>query len=398
MDAHEIARKVRAWRLRRGMTQQQFADALGRHVSWVKKFESGDRQADPRVTLLIDMARVLDVPLDAFVRTERAGPDDHGGEQATITELRAALLQPARDPHDSEAQLARRIAYGYDAYQASDYRTLGRLLPTLITDARATANACPGDPAAGYALAESCHLAAITLMKLGDPMAAWNAADRALTTAETINDAVTVALCAQALTWAAAGVGQGKAGVAVAHAVLDKHGAELAARGDEEGWTALGMMQLKAAVAAAGAGDPSQTRDMIALARRSAEHVRADANVRRTGFNATNVLLYEASAAAVLGDHPAALAAAARIHPDALAALPRERRTHHLIDTADSALAAGHTSLALEMLLRAEQTSPQEVRSLPAARAVIAGLAHARRGPAGQSELRELARRAGVAV
>jgi hypothetical protein len=91
-------------------------------------------------------------------------------------------------------------------------------------------------------------------------------------------------------------------------------------------------------------------------------------------------LLYEAAAAAVLGDHPAALAAAARIHPAALAALPRERRTHHLIDTADSALAAGHTSLALEMLLRAEQTSPQEVRSLPAARAVIAGLALARRG------------------
>jgi hypothetical protein len=82
----------------------------------------------------------------------------------------------------------------------------------------------------------------------------------------------------------------------------------------------------------------------------------------------------------------------------ALAALPRERRTHHLIDTADSALAAGHTSLALEMLLRAEQTSPQEARSLPAARAVIAGLARARRGPTGQSELRELARRAGVAA
>jgi hypothetical protein len=152
------------------------------------------------------------------------------------------------------------------------------------------------------------------------------------------------------------------------------------------------------AIAAAAAGDPSQARDMIALARRSAGHVRADANVRRAGFNATNVLLYEASAAAVLGDHPAALAAAARIHPAALAALPRERRTHHLIDTADSALAAGHTSLALEMLLRAEQTSPQEVRSLPAAQAVIAGLALARRGPAGQSELRELARRAGVAA
>jgi hypothetical protein len=138
------------------------------------------------------------------------------------------------------------------------------------------------------------------------------------------------------------------------------------------------MMQLKAAVAAAG-------------------HVPADANVRRTGFNATNVLLYEASVLGQLGDYPGALSAAERIHPAALDALPRERRTHHLIETANAALVTGRADMALELLARAEQISPQEVRSLPAARAVITGLVHARRGPAGQGKLRELARRAGVA-
>jgi hypothetical protein len=157
------------------------------------------------------------------------------------------------------------------------------------------------------------------------------------------------------------------------------------------------MIQLKAAVAAAEAGDPRLTRDMIAAARTSAGHVRVDANARRTGFNPTNVLLYEASALGQLGDHAGAMSAAARIHPAAFCALPRERRTHHLIETANAALAAGHAGMALELLVQAEQISQQEVRTLPAARAVITGLVHARRGPAGQSELRELARRAGVA-
>jgi alpha-D-ribose 1-methylphosphonate 5-triphosphate synthase subunit PhnH len=54
--------------------------------------------------------------------------------------------------------------------------------------------------------------------------------------------------------------------------------------------------------------------------------------------------LYEASVLAQLGEHPTALNAAARIHQAAFAALPRERRTHHLVDTAGSALVAPASS------------------------------------------------------
>jgi transcriptional regulator with XRE-family HTH domain len=396
MDAHDIAARVRAWRLRRGLTQQQFADALGRGLPWVKKFEGGDRQVDPRVSLLIQMADVLDVPLDVLLGKE-PDPTDQLAEDARVSAVRSALLIPVQYDYEQGAgALSKQVLYGYDAYQASDYSSLGRVLPRLITDARAAVNAASGDPQAVHALAETCHLTAITLMKFGDASTAWLAGDRALSMAETLNDPVTVALCAQALTWAAAGVGQAKAGVAVAQAVLDNYGSELAKQG-EEGWTAIGMMHLKAAVAAADASDPSLTRDMIAAARTAAAHVRVDANVRRTGFNVTNVLLYEASVLGQLGDHAGALSAAERIHPKAFAALPRERRTHHLVETANAALATGRTSMALELLLRAEHVSPQEVRSLPASREVITGLVHARRGPAGQTELRELARRAGVA-
>ncbi|WP_261558937.1 hypothetical protein [Frankia tisae] len=116
---------------------------------------------------------------------------------------------------------------------------------------------------------------------------------------------------------------------------------------------------------------------------------------RPTGFNTTNVLLYEASVLAQLGEHLTALNAAARIHQAAFAALPRERRTHHLVDTAGSALVAGRSDQALRMLLDAERISPQEVHTLPAARQLIAAFVDARHKPSG-SGLRELARRAGV--
>jgi transcriptional regulator with XRE-family HTH domain len=378
------------------MTQQQFADALGRHVTWVKKFEAGDRQADPRISVLIGIASVLDIPLAELVRPAGAGATMHQpAKNVMAADLRAALLVPVQDSRYA-GTLATRIAYGYQAYQASDYRTLGKQLPGLITDARAAFRDDPGDPAAQHALAETCHLSAITLMKLGDAHAAWYAADRSLTVADTLADSVTAALCAQALSWAATGIGQGSAGVAIAKAALDSYGADLAGRG-EEGWTAIGMLQLKASVAAADISDPSTARDMIALARTSAGHVRPDANIRDTGFNGTNVLLYEASVHAQLGDHGTALSTAARIHPAAFADLPRERRTHHLVDTAGSALAIGRVSTALELLIRAERISPQEVRSLPAARKIITGLVRTPRGPARRSELRELARRAGVA-
>jgi hypothetical protein len=130
------------------------------------------------------------------------------------------------------------------------------------------------------------------------------------------------------------------------------------------------------------------TRHMLAEARASADHVRPDANVRLATFNATNALLDEASVPAQLGEHLAALSAAERIHPAALTALLRERRTHHLVDTAGSAQAAGRTDPALRTLLDAEQISPQEVHALPAARTVIVALQRDFSGPTGSSQCR----------
>jgi hypothetical protein len=62
-------------------------------------------------------------------------------------------------------------------------------------------------------------------MKLGDAHSTWLAVDKALAAAETLDDTVTAALCAQALTRAAARIGQGAPGIAVAQHMLDAEAA-----------------------------------------------------------------------------------------------------------------------------------------------------------------------------
>ncbi|MFB9546127.1 helix-turn-helix domain-containing protein, partial [Micromonospora sagamiensis] len=56
-DLLPVGRRVAYWRVRRKMSQQVFADRLGRSKSWVDKIERGVRSLD-RVSTLRDIAAV----------------------------------------------------------------------------------------------------------------------------------------------------------------------------------------------------------------------------------------------------------------------------------------------------------------------------------------------------
>lgn len=385
----DFGARIQALRLRRGMTQPQLAAALGKGLPWVKKLEGGDRQSDPRLSLLRDVARVLQVPLSELLDDEAADT-----QPAPADRIRAALLRPPLERGSCDVSINRQTAYGYDAFQMGRFGDLGDLLPGLVDAARA-ADAAAGTPATGRALADVCHLTAIALIKLDDGIGAWTAADMAMAAADALGDPVEIALAVQTLAYAATVIGRPEIGVAATQAVIDRTAGDLTRLGDV-GWTALGLLFLKAAVAAAGVADGGMTREMIEAGRRAGEHVPADANIRRTGFNATNVLLYQASVLGDLGEYGTALEMATRIHPAAFAALPRERRLHSLLETARSAEGDRRPDIALRLVLQAERESPQTVRSLPQAQAVIAALLAGPR-PIDDRGLHALAGRAGVA-
>ncbi len=58
MDELPMGRRVAYWRNRRKMSQQVFADRLGKSKSWVDKVERGVRRLD-KVSVIYEIADVL---------------------------------------------------------------------------------------------------------------------------------------------------------------------------------------------------------------------------------------------------------------------------------------------------------------------------------------------------
>lgn len=91
----DTAEVVLYWIQRRGMTRQVFADRMGKSLSWVDKIRAGDRQLD-RLSVLRQIARLLDVPLSALI-----GPEDAERRQVC--------------PDDREIDAVRQALRRYDA-------------------------------------------------------------------------------------------------------------------------------------------------------------------------------------------------------------------------------------------------------------------------------------------
>ena len=88
-----IGRRVAQWRARRRMTQQVFADRIGKSKSWVDKVERGVRRLD-RFSLIHQIAQVLRV--DPAELVGAAGPTTSAGAGPAVpgvSAVRAALAR-----------------------------------------------------------------------------------------------------------------------------------------------------------------------------------------------------------------------------------------------------------------------------------------------------------------
>ena len=405
-DLDGITRRVVHWRKRRGLNQQEFGDRMGRSRSWVAQFELGGRQADPRISVLEQVSRVLEVPLEMLLSDgddASSAAVDPGAHEFEAAAIRNALqrydvicgLYPDKDAEpDPEAveNVARQAAYAWDAYQAAHYSTIGRVLPSLIAEAQRVA-ASDRSSAAWAAASRAYQLAAAVLVEFDDGATAWHAADRGALAAEQSADPVVIASAARQVAHALTTLGRPGAALEVCAAATARLEEDLLCGGGD-GISVLGMLYLTAAGCAADADDHDRTMRMIERAREYADLLGADANHQWSGFGPTNTLIHEVSALIRLRQNARAVEVAHRIHPAALASLPRERRTHHLADLAAAQVHVGLYDEALGSLLAAEQLASQEVHRRPRTRAAIALLAEAT--PMPSSRLRELARRSGV--
>jgi len=126
----------------------------------------------------------------------------------------------------------------------------------------------------------------------------------------------------------------------------------------------LGMIHLRAAVAAARHQDRSTATRLLDRAEEPADDLGSDENYWQTGFGPTNVLLHRLSVELDL-DNVSYVVEHGRINVDHM---PQERSVSHRIDFARALSLAGHGEEAFSELRKAERTSPQLVRNTPRVR------------------------------
>ena len=92
MDELPIGRRVAYWRGRRKMSQQVFADRLGKSKSWVDKVERGVRRLD-KFSVVYEIADVLQVDVQLLLGkdVERRPETQNCIDQVEVEEIRAAL-------------------------------------------------------------------------------------------------------------------------------------------------------------------------------------------------------------------------------------------------------------------------------------------------------------------
>src|SRR2546429_9602737 len=99
MDELPIGRRVAYWRGRRRMSQQVFADRLGKSKSWVDKVERGVRRLD-KFSVLHEIADVLQLEVSLLMGRDppRKADSSNCVDQIAGEGIRVALERDDRIP------------------------------------------------------------------------------------------------------------------------------------------------------------------------------------------------------------------------------------------------------------------------------------------------------------
>src|SRR6185369_15125034 len=198
VDKLPIGRRVAYWRTRRRMSQQVFADRLGKSKSWVDKVERGVRRLD-KFSTIAEIATVLQVDVAELMgREPNRRPESSGGVgQSEVADIRATLerydkitpFHGVESPPMPLGELRKAVDHAWMTFQHANYTQLARSLPRLIRDAQSADGDGRDDPTcAAYLLVEVYQVASSTLRKLGEHDLAWLAADRATMVCQRVGD------------------------------------------------------------------------------------------------------------------------------------------------------------------------------------------------------------------
>lgn len=418
MDELPIGRRVAYWRQRRRMSQQLFADQIGKSKSWVDKVERGVRRLD-KFSVLYEIADVLRIDVQLLLGTEMHRKPDSINcvDQVEVEEIRAALenydqvvayFDPPVVDQVPLDQLCKAVSHAWLSFQHAKYGMVARLLPKLLRDAQAadgcyesTTTVVAGDAKvhinAAHLLAQVYQIAASTMRKLGEHELGWLAADRAVGVSHRSGDPLLAGVATTRVANAMLALGRARPALDLNVQVAHRLAPAVTSEATPARLSVYGHLLLQGAMAAARCGDLATSRDLLRAADEAADQLGHDANHYWTVFGPTNVGLHRAAAAVDLGEHGTAVATHETLLPDAFGALLPERRAHHLIDVSRAYTQVGNAETAGELLVEADRLAPSEIRCRPAAQEVLVSVLRRTHGsPA--APLSELADHLGVAV
>src|SRR5690242_16336179 len=377
------------------MSQQVFADRLGKSKSWVDKVERGVRRLD-KFSVVYEIADVLqlDVQLLLGKDPERRPDTMNCVDQVEVEEIRAALERydqisaffyaPPEPPPLPELRKA--INHAWLSYQHAKYGMLARTLPRLLREAQAADGAFCGTEddqgrEAAQLLGQVYQISSSALRKLGEHELAWLAADRSMAVSQRAGEQLLAGTATTRVALALLALGRSRAALEINVNIANR-----LAPGSEgndttpERLSVYGQLLLQGAMAAARIGDSATVRDLLASAQEAADGLGGDFNYYWTCFGPTNVQLHRAAAAVELGEGRQAVEVHEKINPEGFGALLPERRAHHFLDLARAHAQTGDIENASEMLLEGDRLAPSEIRCRPLAREVLSDVLRRTRG------------------
>jgi DNA-binding XRE family transcriptional regulator len=392
-----LGRKIAAERRRRGLSQPELAKVIGRSVAWVSQVERGVRRVD-RMSVLETLATALDIPLAelaaeapvvAAVTEEAPAAGDLRLVLSGVHSLRAML-----NGHHSPAleDLRARAAQAWELAHAGRYADLTDLLRGLIPDLETAARALPQDkqPEVFELMAAAYQACSAALDKLGEPEAAWIAADRAMSAADRAGSPLLVAAGAFRLVFVFISARHYPQAEETARTAADALW-PLAGQGTPEAMSLWGALTLQRAIIAARTGQADTAYAHLERARQMAGRLGGGRNDYNTEFGPANVDLFEIAVAVELGDAGRALRAADTAETTGLSA---ERRARMLIDVARAHAQRRQVAGAVTALRQAEQVGPELLRGHYLVRQLVSDLLTMQDPPG--SELLELSVRLGI--
>jgi transcriptional regulator with XRE-family HTH domain len=375
-----FGKRVADLRKARDLTQQQLAAMLNNRTSgWMSQVERGI-QPVRRMDILQEIADALGVSVQTLnpeapvpSGPARPGPiqsnDLDGARMAISGHPALAILLGAApaEPVRMEA-LASQVDEIWALTHQARFAEVSDMVTDLVPELERAVRSVAADekPRVYQLLARAYQALAAAFVRQGDARASWVAADRAVTAAELSGDVLLVFVGVYRMVHAFVRLGNNSEAEHAVRSAVDA----LSQRTDmTPPWlSVLGSLHLAKALVHARCGQRSEARAEIQKAREVAEQLGEDRNDYNLEFGPTNVAIQAVSTAVDLGDAGEAIDIGKTIDASSLSP---ERQGRLLMDLGRAHAQRRHPGDAVDCLLRAEELSPETVRTHTAVRAAV---------------------------